>query len=359
MYLIKEISLPSHVIDLPPGSVAVLTNFYAGLFGGPFSQLLKCLAAVKICEEYKKRGTTAVPVCLVCQDVPSGFSPGEINLADRNFRLHCLKAGSFEEIEKIFPDGDREALSALKEAFIPNKNFVSSCVQWLKYLMKDYGVTILEYNTFMMHGYSGGSENQSPALPVAAFVADSAEITKYDETPLKKDDVSKLLVRLCPDVTISNARCLKTLKRYGLDFARLFDGNDRVMDYVRETLRSDVPGRLQILRDETGAVFDEMENTDFAAGSERSGRIRKARAARIIYQLEKIQRHSRAALANKEKAAENRIGKACDFLAPLGRRQQDVLGGAQIPVSYGLAGLRALYNSLEVTTPNRQLIEMN
>ena len=131
------------------------------------------------------------------------------------------------------------------------------------------------------------------------------------------------------------------------------------MDYVRETLKSDVPDRLQKLRDETCAVLDELETTVFAASGERSDRIRKARAARITYQLEKIKRHSRVALTDKEKAAANRICKACDFLAPLGRRQQDALGGAQIPVSYGGAGLRALFERLDITTPDHQLIEMN
>ena len=347
------------MLDLPTDSVAVVTNFYAGLFGGPLSQLLKCLTAVKVCEEYKKTGTNAVPVCLVRQDAPPEFTAGEVNFIDRNFKLHCFKTDNFDEIEKIFPDGDREALSALKEAFASDKNLVSSCVKWLKYLMNDYDVTILEYDAFMMDGNSGAYENHSLTLPVAAFIADAAEITEYGETPLENDDIPQPLIRLCPDVTVSNARSLKTLKRYGLDFARLFNGKEHVMDCVRETLKSDVPGRLQILRDEAVAILDDLENAVFATRGERSGRIRKARAARIIYQLEKILKHSRAAQIAKEKSAENRISKACDFLAPLGRRQQDVIGGVQIPVYYGPAGLRELYERLDITTSDRQLIELD
>jgi hypothetical protein len=131
------------------------------------------------------------------------------------------------------------------------------------------------------------------------------------------------------------------------------------MEYVREMLKSDVPVRLQKLREETGAVLDELKTAVFAARGERSERIHLSRAARIIYQLEKIQRHSSEALTNKEKAAERRICKACDFLAPLGRRQKDALGGAQIPLYYGRAGLRGLYERLDITTQNHQLIEMD
>jgi len=365
------------MVGRPHGSVAVIANFYAGIFGGPLSQLLKCLTAVKVCAEFKKNGVAAVPVCLVRQDAPPGFSSGEIHLIDRGSKLRCLKSAGwekgtpgtgiegneaerlFEEIEKIFPDCDSEVLSALKEAFSPDRNPVSACAHWIKYLLKDFNVNIVEYDIFSADQNSGCSVLPNLTLPVTVFVADSAEIAEYGKAPPEKEGVPRPIVRPCPDVTISNARSLKTLKRYGLDFTRLFEGKESVMAYVRETMKSDISDRLQKLRDEVQAVFDEMEATAFAACGERSRRIRKARTARIIYQIEKIRRHSRDALANKEKAAENRIRKACDFLAPLARRQQDALGGAQIPLSFGLSGLRALFDGLDIATQNHQLIEMN
>lgn len=378
--LIKQISFPASIVDTPPGSVAVAANFYAGLFGGPLSQLLKCLAAVKICAEYKNNGVVAVPVCLVRKDAPPGFLQGEINLIDRHSKLYCLKTAGreetsqvnfvgredakriFEEIERIFPDGDRESLSALKEAFVSDQNLVPSCARWLKYLLKDYGVTIVEYDVLLESNNSSDSKSQVKILPVSIFVADSTEIAEYDKVPRDHDDVPPPIIRLCPNVTISNARSLKTLNRYGLDLERLFDGKENVLDSVSETMKSDVPDRLQKLRDETRAVFEELsvqEPAIFAGRGEHSGRIRKSRTARIVYQLEKIQRHSDNALANREASAKNRICKACDFLAPLGRRQQDTLGGAQIPLSFGMAGLRALYEQLDISTQNHQLIEMN
>ena len=364
---IKQRSFPSSDIDLPPGYVAVVANVYADPLGGPLSQLLKCLTAVKICAEFEKNGVAAAPVCCVRKDAQPDFLPWEINFVDRGSKLHCLQSAARDEdfFEKIFPDGDRESLSALKEAFAPGTYSVSSCARWLEYLMKDFGVLVIEQGAVAPDHNSGDSEplclRQSRELPVAAFVADSSEITEYVKAlPLwDRDGLPRPLVWPCPDVTISNARNLKTLKRYGLDFSQLFDGKERVMDYVRVALKSDVPARLQKLRDEAVAVLDELETAVFAARGERSDRIRKARAARIIYQLEKTQKHSRDALADKEKAAANRICKTCDFLAPLGRRQKDVLCAAQIPVSYGRAGLRELYERLDITTPNHQLIEIN
>ena len=34
-----------------PETFAVVTNFYSSLFGGPVYQVLKCLTAIRICEE--------------------------------------------------------------------------------------------------------------------------------------------------------------------------------------------------------------------------------------------------------------------------------------------------------------------
>ena len=362
---IKKIDIPK----LPEGSVAIIANFYASLFGGPLSQLLKCLTAVKVCAEFEEKGVSAVPVCLVNQNVPPGFSKFEINFIDRGSKIHCLKSYGkeedsrgafigcksteklFEEVENIFPDGDRDALSALKDAFVHDTDFVSSCARWVKYMFKEFGALVIEHDALP----------QCLTLPVAALVMDSAEIAEYgkDVSPWKRDDIPRPIVRPLPDVTISNARSLKTLKRYGLDLSRVFDGKAHAMDYVRKTLESDVPACLQKLRDETSAILDELETAAFSAHGELSIQISKARAARIIYQLDKIQKHSRAAIADKQKAAENRINKACDFLTPFGRRQQDTMGGAQFPLLYGMAGLRALYERLDITTPDHQLIEMD
>ena len=375
--MINQISFPTAANELPQDSVAVVLNFYAGLFGGPIFQLLKCLTAVKICDDFKKNGIAAVPVCLVRQDAAYGFSTGEIHLLDHSSKLHCLKSSGREEgthgtiigsenakkllseIEKIFPYGDREALTALKEAFTPDTNSVSSCVCWLKYLLKDYGVTVVEHDVLSVSHNARISEQQSLTLPIAVFVADLAEIMEYDKMSSELEYVQQPIVRYYPHVTIANTRSMKTLKRYGLDFERLFDGKQQVMYYVRDAMKSDVPGRLKKLRDETGTVLDELTIAAFGAQDERSVRFRSERAARIIYQLEKIHRHSRDALANKEATAKNRLCRVCDFLAPLGRRQQDVLCGAQIPISYGLTGLRAIYECLDITTSNHQLIVLN
>jgi len=97
MTLINQISFPASAVDLPPGSVVVAANCYAGLFSGPLSQLLKCLTAIKVCAEFKNKGIAAVPVCLVRQDAPPGFSPLEISFIDRNSTLHCLKSAERED----------------------------------------------------------------------------------------------------------------------------------------------------------------------------------------------------------------------------------------------------------------------
>ena len=364
-------------IDSLQTSVLIVTNFYTSIFGGPLSQLLKCLTAAKIGVGLKKSGVAAVPVCIVHRYAPSGFIPYEINLIDKHSGLHCLTLAGmdentqeiivggksiellFGEINNIFPDGDGESLSVMKDTFIPGANYVSSCMRWLEYLLKDFSVLVVEHNDFVPEYLRHGR-----MFPITAFVADSAEIMEGRNAllPWERDDNPRPPVIPCPDVTIANARSLKTLKHYDLDFDQLFDGRERVMDYLYGAMESDVPDHMRKLRDDTRVALEELygvQNAAPGARCDRSFRICKTRAAKIIYQLEKIRRHSSAALAVSKATAEKRIRNACDFLSPLGRRQMDVLGGAQIPLSYGRAGLRTIYERLDISDRNHQLIEID
>ena len=415
---IKQKNFSSSEVNIPPGSVAIVANISAVPFGGPLSQLLKCLTAVKICAEFEKNGVVAAPVCCVREESPQGVSPREIYLVDRSSKLHCLNPATSEKetstsaaggkcgenfikeaaatpsgfagnagfrphfsricgqdaraprgfalsSKEIIPGGDEESFSELNDAFASGADLVSSCARWFRYMLKDFGAIVMEQGDVALDRDSGGAEprflRQSRILPVAVFVVDSSEIVQYVNTlpQWESEGTPYPLIWPCPDVTISNARNLKTLKRYGLDFTRIFEGRERVIDYARGSLKSDVPARLQKLRNETCAVLEELETAILAARDERSERIRKTRVERIIYQLEKIRRHSHAALVYKEKTAVKRISRACDFLTPLGRRQKDALCAAQIPVSYGRTGLRVLYERLDITTTDHQLIEIN
>ena len=343
----------------PDGSVAVIVNFFTSLFGGPLSQLLKCLTAIKVCAELAKAGVAAVPVCWIRPDPPRDFPSRLIYLLDRRYELHRLElsetepqtvCGSsvntlFNEIEKIFPEGcDEETLTALRRAFSPDMDFSSANAAWIEILLKEWGARV--WNDTDVSG-EPICLLQSQTFPVAAVVVDAHEIPAYaGQFPL--------ILPRCR-ATIISARLRKTLERYNVDFNRLFAGKTRVMESLRSV--HTVPDRLAEL---TTDVRDCLNNLEiFDARNARFAKIRKTRGERIVYQLEKTRRHYLNAVAAWEHTADARIHKACNAIAPFSSSQEDVIGGIQIPLRYGQTGLRILYEKLDIRKFEHQLIEMD
>ena len=80
---------------------------------------------------------------------------------------------------------------------------------------------------------------------------------------------------------------------------------------------------------------------------------------RILYQLEKLHRLCAAAHIRKEHAVSRQIHRVCSLLAPNRRLQENELAGVQIPLRYSRAGLRLLYEKLNVMMNEHQLISMD
>jgi hypothetical protein len=89
--------------------VAVVTRIYLSLFGGPASQVWKCLMAIKACEELAKSGIKAVPVGYLSSRPRSDVSQRSIELLDAESELRSLSSRAGQEIdlvEKIRELGD-------------------------------------------------------------------------------------------------------------------------------------------------------------------------------------------------------------------------------------------------------------
>ncbi|MDR1726363.1 MAG: bacillithiol biosynthesis BshC [Acidobacteriota bacterium] len=370
---------------LPQGSVAVLAECRAGLFGGALAQLLRCLTAAKVCAELRERGVDATPVCRVRP--ADAQSPLETHLVDRRYGLHRLAPGDalgegvcggwtdalLAEIEGLFPPdaaGGDDALASLKEAFSPGTAFVDANVRWLGRLLRPWGVVVegfdvgdaAEAGGARDGGRGGEAPPPSPlgralerrrALPVAVVVTEPQDAPRHRA----HDGILVPIPWPRARVTMSSARVEATLRRYALDPGHLREGLDAVMGRVRGELRGDVPARLRGLEEDVGDALAGLVALD--ARDRRFAKARRSRGERILYQLGKLRRHVDGALARRERVAEARLRKACDFLAPQGRWQDEVLGSLQVPLRHGASGVQTLYEGLDVGTFGHQLIRMD
>jgi uncharacterized protein YllA (UPF0747 family) len=388
--------------------VAVVANFYASLFGGPVSQILKCLTAIKICEELKQQGIAASPVCWIHSSPPPGFSSHALQILDRDFQIRQLEFEDalspsrieemLAEIERIGAGSfDEETLELLKRSFNPKGTLSSSNAQWIASLMKQWGMTVWDSESPEMQnawnkartavldqyeliqsvmkkqadelahmGYPANSQNssipsflmQSLSLPVVAFIADPQEIYEFAKVAPVCEALAGMQPLIWPrcSATIINSRSQRTLERYKLSFPQLFSGETSIMKFVKKSVTNKAPEILRTLKAEADACL--LETGLLESQDKKFSKIRERCREKILYQLEKLHRHSAGAVSVKEQTAMRKIHRACNFLAPNRRLQETELGGIQIPLRYGRAGMQALYEKLDIRNLEHQIIEL-
>jgi uncharacterized protein YllA (UPF0747 family) len=412
--------IQNFTMDFDTGSVAVVVNFYASLLGGPVSQILKCLTAIKVCAELKKEGIAASPVCWIHSSPPSGFSPHTLKILDRSSEIHCfelvddertqlLQSGALPqrriaeivaEIERLGSGGFDKELLELLSSFKQNENLVSANAQWIALLLKEWGITVIDSGTpavqnawneahafasnrqdriqvvmkkqmadLAVLGYPANPQNsaipscliQSLVIPTAAFVADPLEIYDFAKaSPLYEElGIPQPLIWPSCSATMMNSRSRRTLDRYALHFSQLFAGEQNVMELVRNFMKNKykVPEIFEELK--ADAEICMMVTGASVSPDKRFPKIQDRCRKRILYQLEKLQRHCTNAAKTNEQTAMRKIHRTCNWLAPNGRLQETELGGIQLPLRYAGAGLRLLYEKLDVRNFEHQIIDMD
>jgi uncharacterized protein YllA (UPF0747 family) len=399
-----------------PESVVVVTSLYLSFLGGPVSQILKCLTAIKVCGELAKRQLTAVPVCWLRAGSPPGFAKLSINLLGDDSELHCLElrpsepagvapgarlpadgvSGLLSEIEKLGRgtfDGD--FLRLLKAEFV-GATFSSASARLAAALMKGWGMIVLEADapalapillgalapvrneTGKMRllvrkqtselaeaGYGAPSPEddipailaQSLSMPVIACVLDPYEIYSYARSlPVWAEvGLPRPLAWPQSSATLLDVRSRRILQRHNLSLRQLYSGEEEVMREMRGRMPGSAPGKLDSLKRTVEAQLAELESL---AGGEWS-KAAHSSGRKIVYQLEKLREQFESALARKEQAVRRQVRRVCNFLAPNRRAQERELAGIQIPLRYSHTGLRSLYEKLDILKFEHQLIPMD
>jgi uncharacterized protein YllA (UPF0747 family) len=397
----------------------VITNFQVSLLGGPMSQILKCLTAIKVCEELTTYKTPAVPLCWVSAASPTDFRKWSITLLDHETEIHRLHLQSSEAtdfspgnpshrndvsalISQIEEFGrgmfDTEILELLRAVFVSKMTLSAASARLIADLMSHWGMLVLDAEApafesikdqalapifqqagdigsllqkqaaeLTKKGYAGEfNENtgltflaQNSMLPLFACVIDPLEVYPYATTMPVLDSMGLCLPPAWPQAsaTIVDARSLRTLKRYNLKLHQLYSGDKEVIREILDGVPHSAAGKLNDLKSEA-----EMRIADLGSIDPSGNELVKAAVSfkdKIIYQLDRLRKLCDAAHMRRELALNRQIHRVCNLLAPNRRLQERELAGIQIPLRYSRAGLRFLYEKLDIQSREHQLISMD
>ncbi len=402
-----------------PEAVIVLTNFYVSLFGGPAFQILKCLTAIKVCEELAEHSIEAVPLCWVSAESPAEFAGRSITLLDHKSELHTLKLNDSEStdhlsssrslwnqvsefLSKIEAIGqgayDAEILRDLKSIFVPEADFASTSARLISSLTSEWGMLVLnagapDYESAKakalarivdppgrmraviqkqaaesaMAGFELDPSEavvrtfcvQNSLLPVLGIVLDPFELCSCVAAlpVLAEAGLPRPVVWPQPNVTITDSRRNRILTRYNLGIRQLYSGEEEVTKEIRNSIPCSAVEILGDLKSKVDECILELESL----APNRKKFIKKSVLCgeKILYQLEKLRKHYADACTKREQTVNRQMHKACNLLAPNRRLQERELAGILIPLRYSRAGLRSLYEKLDISKIGHQIISMD
>lgn len=371
-----------------PGSLVILIQLSAGLFGGPAAQVLKCLTGIKLCEQLQTHSVNAVPIVWINPGPPPDFSGWAVNLVDDDGQIHNLGVVPGETVPdavrsrlaQISEIGqglfDPEVLDILKTAFVPGRSFASATAHFFSALMSDWEMVVLDPAAAPLQPAVNRAPARirppagpfpderitrelamSAALPVLARVVDPAEAGSLVALPdFEEFGLPRLMAWPRVSATIGDIKSRRTLDRYHLNISQLYSGVEGVL----ASFADEIPRvGLQKL-DDAGSMVEEaiLEIKSLVPGG---GRVLKAAEdcrEKVCYQLKKVRDNFEASLNSRVRIAGRRVRRACNLLAPNQRLQETELAAVQIPLRYSRAGLRTLYEQMDIMNFEHQLIWM-
>ena len=360
----------------------------AGFFGGSAGQILKCLTGIKVCERLKEYSVNAVPLAWIDPSPPQAFSKWSINLVDDDGQIHRLGISPsdtvpdlvFERLSQVSEIGrgvfDTEVLDILQTAFIPGRSFCSATARFFSALMKDWGMIVLDPTAAALQpavnealariripavpfpeGEIARHLAMNAAFPVLACVVDPFELASLAALPdFEEFGLPRLMAWPRVSATIGDVRSRRTLDRYHLNLSQLFSGEAAVLRSLNDALPRAGLKKLDGAKSAVEATIVEVKLL-VPEGSEISEAADSCRE-KVCYQLKRIRDGFESALDTKAQTAGRRIRNACNLLAPNQRLQENELAAVQIPLRYSRAGLRILWEQLDILNFEHQLIWM-
>jgi uncharacterized protein YllA (UPF0747 family) len=372
-------------------SVVVSTNLYPSLFGGPGFQILKCLTAIKVCDELSKRAISALPVCWIDAAPPIGFSVYSIHLLDSESGLHRLQFPQpdtkgflpteqlslsqislpISQIKEIGQGTfDPEMVEILKASFRSGITMAQATGHLIAALTEEWGMIVVDssapefQSVLPQTAYEAPSGErtylfQSSLLPVISCVIDPGEVSSFisAQSFFDKFDLVQPLAWPQTSATIMDIRSRRTLERYNLELRRLYSGEQTIMSDLQNAMPRTVGEKLGSLRAEIETQIAGLKALN-TPGKEFSKTLDSGRE-KVLFQIDKLAGNFESAYNRKLETARRQIHKACNFLAPGGKLQERELAGIQMPLRYSRSVLRSLYEKLDILNSEHQIILMD
>ncbi len=363
-------------------SVVVVAVIAAALFGGPVAQILKCLTAIRACEELARFSANAVPVCWI-GTAAAGFDQWSATLIDAESELHSLNVshggvvpGSIADVISRVSDFGRgsfdpETLESLGAAFVPGSSFSSATARLFSSLMEDLGIITVDAGAPEVQrvlsgmippaGIAGPPHHLliSSVMPVLAFVVEPPEVQSLVQSMTALDEAGLPRPSAWPQAsaTLGDMKSRRAFGRYYLDLTHLFPGEEEVLRGMKNAMPRSGLAKLEGIKPYVDRRVAGLKS--YWGGEKRFSERADSCKRKILYQLDKLRNHFEAALELKEQTAGRRIHRLCNLLAPNGRLQEWELAGIQVPLSYSRTGLRSLYDKLDIRSFEHQLIWMD
>ncbi len=391
---------------LQPETLIVTANVYPCLFGGPAFQLLKCMTAIKVCDELMRHAIIAVPVCLIHAEPPKGFAPHSIHLLDSESEIHCLQlphsykevavhddtllanhvSSLLTQIEELGRGTfDQEIIEILKASYKPDFTLTRATALLFAALTEEWGMIVLNPDKpqlrnvpseVMLRNREADSANagyfgpvsegirsshliQSSTMPVIACVIDPGEAQSFIEAQAVYDQIGLAAPLAWPQAsaTMMDLRSRRTLERYGLNLHRLYSGEESIIRDFQNTIPGTASQKLDSLKAEAETRIYQLRALDPAG--KKFGKAVDSGREKIVFQINKLREHFDAARDRKIEIARRQIHRACNLLAPNRRVQEQELAGIQMVLRYSRAGLHAFYEKLDILNLEHQIILMD
>jgi uncharacterized protein YllA (UPF0747 family) len=387
-----------------PETVLVVANIEADLFGGTFSQFLKCLTAVKLCEALAEYAVDAVPVCWICRPADVASPPKRLfRILDTESELHRLRVQmdecnltssgegrNFSLIPELIAwiedigrgSFDPEIIATLKKVYSQDTGWWVASARFLTVLLDVWGMLVVDSRSkdFQSalreadHGFSmqnvshGGFFKGTPSVylmqssifPVFACVLDPYELKSFADalTTYKAHGLIPPISWPASSATFIDSRSRRILKNYKLRYQDLFTGEENLLKEINRSIpRSSITAKLNALKSEVERCMDALSKQVQEDPGFR--KTKKSCLKRIVFQLDKMRSRIDAAGVRKESVARRQIHRVTCSLVPDGLSQEYGFSGLSLLLRYSHALFTFLHERLDIMKFEHQLIYMD
>ena len=353
---------------------------------------------IKACDELAKSGIKAVPVGCLSSPTRSDISQWSVALLDAESELRSVSLADridlIDGIRELGGDSyDGEVLQLIAGSYSKD-NFARGALHLFLALMKPWGMVFLDMPAIaaahsdeiaplqnrigadLLHeresapdgaGYPGEPERTLPEfllwslfLPAVAHIIDPHELFAFSGALPFFDELGMARPLAWPysGATLADIRSRKIIDRYKLEMLDLFSGERSVIEHILNSnaaasvpakldgLKSDVEKTLSPLSGQKGS-FDDFEKEKTSCRE------------RVLYQIHQLHQRFESARRRREEAVSRQIHRTCNLLAPNGRIQEHELSGIYFLLRYTQSVLQYVYDRLNASTFQHQLILMD